>query len=45
MSLNEKAAMEIDESVEKAKASPEYGAILEALKRGFGDYSIDIISL
>lgn len=36
MILNEKAAMEIDESVEKAKASPEYGAILEALRKDLG---------
>ena len=45
MILNEKAAMEIDESVEKAKASPEYGAILEALKRGFGDCSKKVDSM
>jgi len=36
MSLNEKAAMEIDESVEEAKVSPEYKAILEALRKDLG---------
>jgi len=36
MSLNEKAAMKIDESVEEATDSPEYKAILEASKRDFG---------
>jgi hypothetical protein len=36
MALNKKAAMKVDESVDKAKVSPDYSEIVEAVKRELG---------
>ncbi len=36
MALNKKVAMKVDESVKEAKVSPDYEAMLAALKRDLG---------